>query len=105
MVLGSNCETSFLYTVDWDDNDPSGREESYEYVALDKTPTSMDIGVGTEVLFEQGHYRLQLPDGSYSHGYRWHLGIIDDVTTHMPYFTSLSEKLLISGFVVTWFHS
>ena len=43
------------------------------------TPDPLDIGVGTEVLFEQGHYRLQLEDGSHSHGYRWHLGVVTNV--------------------------
>ena len=49
-------------------------------MALDKVPVPMDIGVGTEVLFEQGNYRLALDDGSYSHGYRWHLGVITGVS-------------------------
>ena len=44
------------FTIDWDDNDPTGRVVSYKNVALDKTPQLSDISVGTKVLFAQGKY-------------------------------------------------
>lgn len=41
------------YTVDWDDGDPSGREESYKNVALNEVPRDDEIAIGTIVLFPQ----------------------------------------------------
>ena len=43
----------FEYTVDWDDGDPSGRQESYKNVALNSVPRSDEIAVGTIVFFPQ----------------------------------------------------
>ena len=46
-------KTTFEYTVDWDDGDPSGRQESYKNVALNSVPRSDEIAVGTIVFFPQ----------------------------------------------------
>ena len=45
-----------MYTIDWDDNDPTGREISYENIALDQIPDESLIGIDTLVLFQQGEY-------------------------------------------------
>ena len=42
------------YTIDWDDNDPTGRVISFENIALDVQPDETLIGIGTIVLFKQG---------------------------------------------------
>ena len=50
---------TLMYTVDWDDGDPTGRAQKYHDVALDKTPAEDEIGVGTLVLFPQvGDYSI-----------------------------------------------
>ena len=42
--------------------DTSGRDVSYENIAVNKTPTVEEVGVGSTVLFHQARYggRLQL---------------------------------------------
>lgn len=47
------------YTIDWDDNDPTGRVIDFANIALDEAPDESLIGIGTLVLFEQGKYRAQ----------------------------------------------
>ena len=44
---------TLMYTVNWDDGDPSGRVQKYFNVAQNKTPNEDDIGMGTLVLFPQ----------------------------------------------------
>lgn len=62
------------YTVDWKDGDTTGRTMKYDMVAKDSTPNKQDIGIGSEILFEQGEYAL---DGV--PGFRWHLGIVENI--------------------------
>lgn len=50
--------TTLMYTVEWDDGDPSGRVQKYCDVALDKTPSEDEIGIGTLVLFPQVRDRM-----------------------------------------------
>ena len=45
--------TTLMYTVNWDDGDPSGRVQKYFNVALNRTPGEDEIGMGTLVLFPQ----------------------------------------------------
>ena len=47
-------KTKFEYTVDWDDGDPSGRQESYKNVALNSVPRSDEIAVGTHCILSTG---------------------------------------------------
>ena len=47
---------SMTYTVDWDDDDPVGRVQPFDHVALDEPPEMDDIGVGTIIFFPQGAY-------------------------------------------------
>jgi len=42
------------YTIDWDDNDPTGRKINFQNVALDVQPDEQSIDIGTVVLFKQG---------------------------------------------------
>ena len=44
---------TLMYTVNWDDGDPSGRVQKYFNVALNRTPAEDEIGMGTLVLFPQ----------------------------------------------------
>ena len=44
---------TFEYTVDWDDGDPTGRQESYKNVALNSVPRKDEIAEGTIVIFPQ----------------------------------------------------
>ena len=65
------------YTIDWDDNDPTGRVIDYTNIALDEIPDENLIGIGTLVLFEQGKYKAtQVQDVQRSAGVRWHQGIL-----------------------------
>ena len=88
-VVNYDTET-MRYTVNWDDNDSTGRSTDYQYVVVDKTPLNKDLAIGTEVLFEQGNYRLNLEDGNVTTGFRWHLGVIDKVE-------SVNGEILYSG--------
>ena len=62
------------YTVAWKDGDTTGTVQKYNYVALDSQPDTNDIGVGSEILFEQGRYQLNGEPG-----FRWHLGIVTGI--------------------------
>ena len=42
------------YTIDWDDNDPTGRTVNFQNIALDVQPDQQSINIGTIVLFKQG---------------------------------------------------
>lgn len=65
------------YQVAWKDGDTTGTIQPYDLVAKDVVPPNSDtIGIGTEVLFEQGEYAL---DGV--RGFRWHLGEITEIKT------------------------
>ena len=44
---------TLMYTVNWDDGDPTGRIQKYFNVALNRTPGEDEIGMGTLVLFPQ----------------------------------------------------
>ena len=68
---------SLMYTIDWDDNDPTGREIHYTDIALDHVPKHELIGIGSNVLFSQGQYKGAEVSGTQrSAGLRWHQGII-----------------------------
>ena len=44
-------KSKLQFKVDWDDGDTANQKKRpYDYVALDKVPASMDLGVGTAVL-------------------------------------------------------
>ena len=58
------------YTIDWDDQDPSGRVIDYFNLALDRVPEEDEIGIGTTVLFPQGDYKGK--EGVRLGGQRWH---------------------------------
>ena len=63
------------YTINWDDNDPTGRVIDYTNIALDEVPDENLIGIGTLVLFEQGMYRAaEVENVTRSAGVRWHQG-------------------------------
>ena len=49
---------SLKYTIDWDDRDPTGRTVDYFNLALDIIPDADEIGVNSEVLFQQGKFVL-----------------------------------------------
>ena len=42
---------TLTYTINWDDNDPTGREIHYTDIALDRVPKQEMIGIGSNVLF------------------------------------------------------
>ncbi|XP_048580168.1 uncharacterized protein LOC116604300 [Nematostella vectensis] len=75
-VVTFNRET-MEYTVDWDDGDPSGRVQSYNYVGKDEVPTPDQIGVDSIVFFPQGSYAGTV--GNNAGGGRFHEGIITNV--------------------------
>ena len=51
-IASFDMET-LMYTVNWDDGDPTGRVQKYFNVALNRTPGEDAIGMGTLVLFPQ----------------------------------------------------
>lgn len=65
------------YTINWDDQDPTGRVIDYFNLALDRVPEPDEIAVGSIVLFPQGKYRGQ--EGVRLGGLRYHQGKITDV--------------------------
>lgn len=65
------------YTINWDDQDPSGRVVDYFNLALDRVPEPDEIAVGSIVLFPQGKYRGQ--EGVRLGGLRYHQGRITHV--------------------------
>ncbi|XP_031566879.1 uncharacterized protein LOC116301857 [Actinia tenebrosa] len=71
-----NAET-LEYTVNWDDNDPSGRHETYKNVAIDTIPSPDQIGVDSIVFFPQGSYGATL--GNNTGGGRFHQGRITNI--------------------------
>ena len=42
------------YTIDWDDNDPTGRIVNFQNIALDIQSDETSITIGSVVLFKQG---------------------------------------------------
>lgn len=58
------------YTINWDDQDPTGRVIDYFNLALDRVPEPDEIAVGSIVLFPQGKYRGQ--EGVRLGGLRYH---------------------------------
>jgi len=81
-TIESFDRNTLRYTIDWDDNDPTGREVDYFNLALDKVPSEDSVAVGSTVLFHQGRYNATLIQGvSRSGGLRWHQGIIEKVST------------------------
>ena len=61
-MLATRCYTpstgpGLTYTVSWHDGDQTGKEVHYDELALDATPATVDVGVGTVVIFPQGRYR------------------------------------------------
>ena len=68
-IVSFDVET-YKYTIDWDDQDPSGRVIDYFNLALDRIPDEDEVGMGTIVLFPQGAYRGQ--EGVRLGGQRWH---------------------------------
>ena len=48
---------SLTFTVNWNDGDQTGKEVHYDELALDVIPATVDVGVGTVVIFPQGRYR------------------------------------------------
>ncbi|XP_068689361.1 uncharacterized protein [Montipora foliosa] len=62
------------YTINWDDQDPSGRLVDYYNLALDRVPDPDEVATGSIVLFPQGKYRGQ--EGVRLGGQRYHQGRI-----------------------------
>ena len=75
-LISGHFKSFFTISMTFLPNHPA---QNYEYVALNTIPDPKDIGIGTEVLFEQGRYQLKLSDGTSEHSYRWHLGVITGV--------------------------
>lgn len=69
-----------IYTINWDDNDPTGREIYYKDLAKDIKPDPDTMGPGTQVLFQQGRYggqnNVEGTGQNRAAGLRWHQGII-----------------------------
>lgn len=65
------------YTINWDDQDPTGRVVDYFNLALDRVPEPDEIAIGSIVLFPQGKYRGQ--EGVRLGGLRYHQGRITHV--------------------------
>ncbi|XP_078489481.1 uncharacterized protein LOC100182474 [Ciona intestinalis] len=71
---------SLKYTIEWDDQDPTGRVIDYFNLALDKVPSNDQVGVGSKVLFHQGTYKQSEVHGvTRSGGLRWHQGEIERI--------------------------
>ena len=62
------------YTVDWDDPDPSCHVQRYDLVAVNRTPSENEIGLGTSVVFKQGTYAHNGGTGDV-----WNLGEITNI--------------------------
>ncbi|XP_065668500.1 uncharacterized protein LOC136088541 isoform X3 [Hydra vulgaris] len=81
---------SFLiYTVNWDDNDPTGREVMFNEIAIDVPPDPDYIGVGSLIFFPQGSYVGT--EGNNIGGKRYHEGKVTSIKR------SVSGLLLLSG--------
>ncbi|KAK2552504.1 hypothetical protein P5673_026340 [Acropora cervicornis] len=65
------------YTINWDDQDSSGRIVDYYNLALDRVPDPDEVAVGSIVLFPQGTYKGQ--EGVRLGGQRYHQGCITHV--------------------------
>lgn len=68
---------SLKYTINWDDQDPSGRIVDYYNLALDRVPDPDEVAIGSIVLFPQGKYKGQ--EGVRLGGQRYHQGRITHV--------------------------
>ncbi len=42
-----------MYTVNFEDGDPTGREQPFNLVAFDRKPAEGDVAVGSDVFFPQ----------------------------------------------------
>ena len=62
--------STLMYTINWDDQDPSGRIVDYYNLALDRVPEPDEIALGSIVLFPQGKYKGQ--EGVRLGGQRYH---------------------------------
>lgn len=58
------------YTINWGDQDSSGRIVDYYNLALDRVPDPDEVAVGSIVLFPQGTYKGQ--EGVRLGGQRYH---------------------------------
>ena len=58
------------YTINWDDQDPSGRIVDYYNLALDRVPEPDEVAIESIVLFPQGKYKGQ--EGVRLGGQRYH---------------------------------
>lgn len=58
------------YTINWDDQDPSGRIVDYYNLALDRVPDPDEVATGSIVLFPQGTYKGR--EGVRLGGQRYH---------------------------------
>lgn len=65
------------YTINWDDQDSSGRIVDYYNLALDRVPDPDEVAVGSIVLFPQGTYKGQ--EGVRLGGQRYHQGCLTHV--------------------------
>jgi hypothetical protein len=77
-TVQSYSESTKMYKINWD-NDPTGREISFENIALDITPDQNQIQIGTIVLFRQGKYKAReviTSLNAHSARFRWHQGTI-----------------------------
>ena len=103
----------------------------YEFVALNRRPDPVDIGVGTDVIFEQGDYYstqdpecrgfdvyqqsrkfwnaralyLKLASGAVERSTRWHLGVITSISSDANgnrVYSGRHQKGDADGKWVTW---
>lgn len=68
-IVSFNAQ-ALKYTINWDDQDPTGRIIDYFNLALDRVPEPDEIAIGSIVLFPQGKYRGQ--EGVRLGGQRYH---------------------------------
>ena len=71
-------DDAMKYSIDFDNYDTDEYNIPYDKVAADKIPKSKDVGVNTEVLFEQGLARDHDGDDE-EEVYIWHRGIITSI--------------------------
>ena len=89
-----------MYTVDWEDPDPSCRVQPYTLVAMNNMATDDLIGIGSSILFKQGVYQYGESTGDI-----WNLGEITDVVVEngVRYYSGKHSKTAEDGLVVaTW---
>eukprot|EP00039_Didymoeca_costata_P030589 m.30333 g.30333 ORF g.30333 m.30333 type:complete len:853 (+) comp8195_c0_seq1:160-2718(+) len=75
-TIASFNPADMTFTVNWADNDVSHRTQPVKLVALDRTPSVEDIGIGTHIIFPQGRYRQ---DERNDAGQFYHLGIVTHI--------------------------